>query len=132
MNVFDFVNDLTTDKKYLYDEESASAYVPFVINKAVSFTADTVMFANFLNEHASLDKQMQHDYLWYGIRKKPKKYNKWPKKVDNNLNIIMKMYRCNEREAAQIHAILSEEQLSALRQIEETLNNATRNNKKRN
>lgn len=128
---FDFVNDITSDKKYVFDAESATSYVPFVINKAVSFSVDSIMAANFLNEHVELDKQLQHDYLWYGLRKKPKKYNKWPKKTDKNLNIVMKMYRCNEREAIQIHAILTDEQMSVLRQIEDTLNNATGNNKKR-
>ncbi len=126
MTPFGFVNDITSGKKNLFNEETEKQYVPFIVNKSLSFATDTVVVANIANEFAFLDKQMQHDLLWYGIKKRPKSFNKWPKKTAKNLNIVQLMYNCNEQNASAIAAILTEEQMAVLRQIEDTLNNAQR------
>lgn len=129
INPFDFVNDIQSGKKYIFDDVTEKQYVPFLINKGLSFSPDTVILANYANEFAFLDKQMQHDLLWYGIKKRPKSFNKWPKKTAKNLNIVQQLYECNEQEAATIASILTEEQMAVLRQIEDTINNAQRSTK---
>lgn len=126
MTPFDFVNDITSDKKYLFDEQTEGQYVPFVINKTLSFSVDTILMANFVNENNHLDKEMQHDLLWFGVRKKPKKFHRWPKKDAKNLNMIQRLYNCNERNATQIAGLLTQEQLNIIEEIEESLNNAYR------
>lgn len=126
INPFEFVTDIQSTKNYIFDDVRESSYVPFIVNKALSFSPDTVILANYANEYAFLDKQMQHDLLWYGIRKRPKSFNKWPKKTAQNLNIVQQMYDCNEQQAAVIASILTEEQMAVLRQIEDTMNNAQR------
>jgi hypothetical protein len=49
-------------------------YPPFIINRGLSFMQDTIHFANIMNRFSALDKQQQHDFYFYGIRKKKLKF----------------------------------------------------------
>jgi hypothetical protein len=114
----------------LFDDETRKQYVPFVVNKAMSFSPDTILLANFINTNSHLDLELQHDMYWYTLKKRPKRFQKWPQKNLKNLNIIMRVYQCSEKKALEIQKILTEEQLAILDNIEETFENATRTSTK--
>ena len=110
---FEFINSFNSKAKYLLESElDEKDYSPWIINKGLTFTMDTVMFANEVNKMYGLDKKLQHDFYFYGIPK-GKRFGKWQKKAEesNTLKQIMDIYSCNLNVAMQYINVLSEEQL---------------------
>lgn len=124
--LFDFVDAITTTKEDLFkDPEAKMDYVPFLVNKAMSFYGDTVLYANELNQHASLPKEWQFYFYLNSIPKK-KRFSKWVNKdkESKSLNIVMEYYGYSAREAENILSILTKQQLTT---IEEKLKKGGRN-----
>lgn len=80
---FDFVNDISFDKAYIY-RESPKSFKPFLINKALSAFPDCLHSVAFLNTNHGLNEKMQHDYLFYSLSKRKRfKKDGWLKKSDS-------------------------------------------------
>lgn len=124
--LFDFVDAITTTKEDLFqDPEAKMDYVPFLVNKAMSFYGDTVLYANELNQHASLPKEQQFYFYLNSIPKK-KRFSKWVNKdkESKSLNIVMEYYNYSAREAENVLSVLTKEHLTM---IEEKLKKGGRN-----
>ena len=120
MTPFDFVNAATTNKKDLMtntenDALAESSYVPFVVNKALSYFPDTVLHANEMNR-SIVDKKLQFHYLLNSIRP-AKRFAKWVKK-DNveNLEAVKQFYGYNTDKAVQALSILTDDNLHYIKQ----------------
>jgi hypothetical protein len=114
---FDFVNSVQFDKKDLIvDDWSERQYNPFIINKSLSFGADTVIQANEMNSRPHLDKKLQFDFLRNIIPAK-KRYNKWLKgeKLEA-IEIVKQYYGYNTVKAQEVVSILSHQQIDSLKQ----------------
>lgn len=99
ISLFDFVNDITSQKRGLFDENTERQYPPFMINKAMSQNKDTALLANELNKAAVDDKQMHYDFLFWSVPAR-KRYGKWAKAEPNNealLNGIKLEFGCSTR-----------------------------------
>ena len=80
---FDFVNDISFDKAYIY-QDSPKSFKPFLINKALSAFPDCLHSVAFLNTNHGLNEKMQHDYLFYSLSKRKRfKKDGWLKKTDS-------------------------------------------------
>lgn len=80
---FDFVNDVSFDKQYLYEGAAVRNFKPFLINKALSAFPDCLQQVVFLNENHDLDEKMQHDFLFYSLSKRKRfKKDGWLKKTE--------------------------------------------------
>ena len=113
---FDYAKSVTETKEYMItDEASEKAYIPFLINRTLSFNVDTIMHANEMNINSGLDKKLQYDYYYYMLPKR-KRYNKWfKKKEDIDLQLVRDYYKCNIQKAKEALTILSKEQLETIR-----------------
>lgn len=80
-SVWDFVNSLSQDKNYMFDESTSKEYTAFTINRAFSIHVDTLHHAMMMNQCYNLDKKMQHDYYYHVLPKKVRR-KKWLKKTD--------------------------------------------------
>lgn len=99
-------------------EGFGKAYTPFIVNKAFANTKDTVLFANEMNMRASLDKDMQYDFYFYGVLKNPRRFGKWHKKQDqDNLDLIQRHYCVNMQRAEGILARLTKEQVEQIKEM---------------
>lgn len=114
---FDFVNSIQFDKKELIvDEWAEKQYNPFIINKSLSFGADTVIQANEMNSRPHLDKKLQYDFLRNIISAK-KRYNKWLKKEKlEAIDIVKQYYGYNTVKAQEVVSILSQKQIDLIKQ----------------
>ena len=114
---FDFVNSIQFDKKeMIVDEWSEKQYNPFIINKSLSFGADTVIQANEMNSRPHLDKKLQYDFLRSIISAK-KRYNKWLKKEKlEAIDIVKQYYGYNTVKAQEVVSILSQKQIDLIKQ----------------
>ena len=92
------------------------AYVPFMVNRGLSYFSDSVLFANEMNRYAGLPSKMQYDFLRFGLRPR-KRFSKWFKRADDgsDVQLLMKHYECNADRAREIMTFYPEEQLVTLR-----------------
>ena len=130
LSFFDFLNSVNAGPSspnlmaecYAESGEGATpdspdrAYVPFMVNRGLSFFNDTVMFANEMNRYASLPAKMQYDFLRHGIRPR-KRFSKWGKRADDtaDVQLLMKHYSCNAERAREVISFYPEDELSKLR-----------------
>lgn len=117
---FDFVNSITFNKNDLMpDDLTEKEYVPYIVNKALSYFPDTILYANEMNLNHGLDSKLQYHYLINSIRPK-KRFSKWVKKQeDNDLDAVIQYYGYSRVKAQQALSLLSPMQLE---QIKKRLN----------
>jgi CRISPR/Cas system CSM-associated protein Csm2 small subunit len=125
-NPFDFLNAINLSKKDLIREDPLTEkdYNPFMVNRGLSYFADTVMYANEMNRHSSIPKIWQNDFYLTMITKK-KRFSKWHKKEANSkqLELVMEYYKYSTEKAQEVFSLLTEDQL---KQIEQSLNKGGR------
>lgn len=119
MSFFDFLNAINTTKKDLLKEDplSEKEYVPFMINRGLSYFTDTVMFANEMNRYPSIPKNWQFDFYRIGIPVR-KRFSKWSKKDQNSddIKLVMNVYSYSAEKATRALELLTEEQIKILRE----------------
>jgi len=114
---FDFVNAINFSKDALIvDDWSEKQYVPYIVNKALSYGADTVIPANEMNARPHLDKKLQFQFLINNIRPR-KRYNKWIKaeKIES-IEVIKKYYGYSTEKARQVLPLLDQSMIDSLKQ----------------
>lgn len=121
MNPFDFINEINSGKKDLIreDPQNEKDYVPFMVNRGLSYFADTVMYANEMNRVSGVPKLWQNDFFLNSISRK-KRFSKWHKKEadSQSLQLVMEYYKYSSKRAQEVMDILSPDQL---KMIEEKL-----------
>ena len=114
---FTYLNAITHTKENLVtDEQSEKSYVPYIVNKGLSYGPDTVIFANEMNARPHLDKAMQFSFLINSIRPK-KRFNKWikPEKIDA-IEVIKEYYGYSTEKARHALPLFSQETIKLLKQ----------------
>jgi hypothetical protein len=116
MTPFDFVNSITFNKNNLIKEQyEERAYVPFVVNQALSYYNDTILFANQVNLYPTLDNKMQYDYLRHSITKR-KRFSKWIKtRNSEDVDAVRRFYKYSWSKAAEAVKCLTEQQLAEIK-----------------
>lgn len=113
---FDFLGSINTSKKNLMigtDEEKQ--YVPFVVNRSLSYFQDTVGLANAINIHHHIDNRLQYEFFINIVRKR-KRFSKWVKPtVENDVEVIKEYYGYSNEKARQALPLLSSQQLEFIK-----------------
>ena len=118
MGPFDVIKNISQTKVDSTKEDGfESAYVPFLINRGLSFFVDTLFYVNEMNLNSHLPKKMQHDYLFNSISAK-KRFAKWPKKKDEdeNLELVKQYFGYNNEKAKAVLPLLNETQLTKIKE----------------
>lgn len=123
MTPFDYVNAINSKaKKDIMsgtddDRQAENDYVPYVVNRTLSYFPDTVLHANELNRRHFLEKKLQFHYLLNNIRP-GKRFAKWIKPEDSDeLELVKQYYSFNDEKARQALPLLSKVQLTMIRKI---------------
>jgi len=113
---FDYVNDINYGKKnIMVDDVAEKDYNAFIVNRALSYFNDTVLYANEMNIHHSLDAKLQYDFL-INIVRKQKRWSKWIKPNEvTNLELIKEYYGYSNEKAKSVLSLLNDEQLQELK-----------------
>lgn len=122
MQLKDFLSSINHDKKPLLDTDEAAvkAYTPFVVNRCLSYFADTLFHANEMNCSPWLDNKSQFDFYRLAVRKK-KRFSPWLRKdTEENVTLIKQAYGYTESKAREVLNILSTEDLHAIRKALDT------------
>jgi hypothetical protein len=116
-NPFDYVNSINISKKdIMTDDISEKAYPAFMVNRALSYFNDTVLYANEMNVNHHLDNILQYHFLINIVRKK-KRFSKWLKPQEvNNLELIKEYYGYSNEKAKSVLPLFNNEQIELLKQ----------------
>lgn len=118
MSPFDFINAINLTKKNLFEDPQAHKdYVPFIVNRGLSYFPDTILYANAMNMHSDVPKDWQFSYFLNTIPKK-KRFSKWAKKEAETepLKLVMEYFGYSSEKANEALSILSEEQLAMIKE----------------
>lgn len=113
---FNFLEEINYGKKNIYNDETAKDYLPFMINRGLSYFNETIHFANTMNKYHFLDKDMQFTFLINTIRKR-KRYSNWFKpESDGDIEVIKEYYGYSNDKARQVITLFTPEQLRILKE----------------
>ncbi len=109
---FDFANAINHSKENLIvDDWSERQYNSWIVNKSLSYGADTVIYANEMNARPHLERRLQFDFLINTVRPR-KRYNKWLKaETVDVLATVQEYYGYSIDKARQVLPLLSDAQL---------------------
>ena len=115
MKLGDYLNAINYSKDDLFaDEEAAKGYVPFIVNRSLSYFPDTILQANDMNIHADLGKREQFDYLRHSIRKR-RRFSKWLRKTeDKRIESVKIYYNLGTKKALESMRVLSDRQIDEI------------------
>jgi hypothetical protein len=103
------------DRSVLDDPQFAKDYVPFIINRALSYHQDAVLSANMMNERPWLDAASQFQFLLNTLAAR-KRFSKWIKAtVPNDAKSVAEYYGCSIRHARNIVDLHTKEQMKIIR-----------------
>lgn len=116
MTPFDYLNSINdTKQNIMTDDIDERAYVPFVINRTLSYFSDTVAIANEMNRYHHIDKKLQYHFLINIIRKR-KRFSKWAKPdLVSDMEVVKQYYGYSNEKARQVFHLLSPEHIEELR-----------------
>jgi hypothetical protein len=112
---FDFANAINyTKEDMMVDERTENDYNPFIVNRALGFSPDTVIASNEMNSRHHLDKKMQFDFLRSVVRK-AKRYNKWIKAEESDLEAVQEYFGYSFNKAKDALKLLSKDDMDKIK-----------------
>ena len=107
---------LQTKKNPFGQDHEYNDYVPFIVNRALSYHNDCLLYVAELNRLNNLDKDMQYQYLLNSIRSMKRPFKKWQKlETDNNLECVKTYFGYSNQKAKEALRILTDEQIDEIR-----------------
>ena len=118
MKLGDYLKAINFSKEPLMDSEDIlmeKEYLPFIVNRCLSFFPDTIIQSNYMNVVPHIDKKMQFDFLINTIRKS-KRYSPWIKEsLPEDINFIKEYFGYNNRKAKEALEILTEDDIDKIK-----------------
>ena len=107
---------LQTKKSPFEQDYEYRDYTPFVVNRALSYHRDCLLYVAELNRLNFLDKDMQYQYLLNSIRSMKRPFQKWQKlEIDENLECVKTYFGYSNRKAKEALRILTDEQIDEIK-----------------
>lgn len=115
MDLFkDLIPSIMVTKKNVLEEEKE--YNSFMVNRALSYHADCIMYANEMNCNFGLDGTPQYHYHLNKVRARKRPFVKWEKPVKlDDLLAVKLFFGYSDKRATECLKILTEEQLQIIR-----------------
>jgi hypothetical protein len=108
----DYLNAVNHTKVPLLDTDDESiekGYVPFVMNRCLSYFPDTIFYVNEMNIRPDTSKKMQFDFYLHSLRKR-KRFSKWLKRENpDDLQAVMDYFEYSEAKAREALNVLPKE-----------------------
>jgi hypothetical protein len=103
-------------KKVVVTAENEKDYVPFVVNRALSFHNDILMFVNQMNLVPNADPLLQYHYLLNTVRAYRRPFQKWQKRETvENLDAVKEYFGYSNEKAKDALSILSDAQIEEIK-----------------
>jgi len=107
---------LQTKKNVIRDDIDLKDYKPFMVNRALSYHMDCVLYANEMNVHSQLDPDMQYLYLLNTIRPMKRTFQPWQKAdVNKDIECVKQFFGYSNEKAKDVLRILNDEQIAEIK-----------------
>jgi len=114
---FDYVKSINGNSSVsiMADESDRKQYLPFIINRSLSYHMDTIMLANEMNLNSHLDVREQYDFLRLTVRPR-KRFAKFQKTThEEDADVLVQEYSMNRQRAEEALRFLSKDEINRLR-----------------
>jgi len=112
----DIIPSIQQTKKVVVTAENERDYVPFVVNRSISYHLDMVMASNQMNMMPSADALLQYHYLLNSVRKYKRPFQKWQKRETlENLDVVKEYYGYSNEKAKEALSILSDDNVAYIK-----------------
>lgn len=107
---------LQTKENVIRDEIDLKDYKPFLVNRALSYHMDCVLYVNEMNKWPDVDPGMQYSYLLNTIRSMKRKFQPWQKaSSDKDIESIKLYFGYSNEKAREALRILNDEQIAEIK-----------------
>ena len=104
---------LQTKKDVLEDEKDYNA---FLVNRALSYHIDCILYANQMNMNSKIDNKLQFHYFLHTIRPRKRKFQPWQKPISvEDLESVKEYFGYSNEKAKKALKILSNENLEFIK-----------------
>ena len=112
---------LQNKKSVIENDQDAKDYQPYMVNKALSYHVDVVLYANDMNMCYHLHKKAQYEYLINSVRGMKRPYAQWHKaSKTNDLEAVKLFFGYSTRRAREALNLLTDDQLKIIRRKTDT------------
>jgi len=113
LSPFDFIKSINEKTGNLMEvsPDTEKDYTPFVVNRGLSFSPDTILYANEMNCLPFTERRMQYDYLYASVRRR-KRFDKWIKPEEGNeelVQAVMQRYGIGRKRADEYISLMDVE-----------------------
>jgi len=107
---------LQTKKNVFEEERDYKDYKPWLINRALSFHQDCILYANEINMYPDVDSDMQYQYYLNTIRPMKRKFQPWQKsEVLKDIECVKQYFGYSNEKAKEALRILDDEQIAEIK-----------------
>jgi len=90
-------------------------YIPFIINKGMSYFPESIIQSNNMNFFCGIDKRMHFDYLQHSVRRR-KRFSKWLKKnTPDDLQVVKDYFGYSNSKAYDVLDILTGDDINKMK-----------------
>ncbi len=115
----DYLKAINESKEPLLDSDDVmweKKYPPYIINKGLSYFADTVIMANEMNRLHHASKHMQFSFFLNSIKSR-KRFSKWLKSSKmKDLDVVKQHFGYSNKRAQEVLTILTKEKLDYIKE----------------
>jgi hypothetical protein len=114
----DVLPSILETKERVITEDNEKDYLPFLVNKAISYHRDCIFWVNAMNMNSHLPRKLQYDCFLYKLRKWKRPRMKWvkPDPVED-LEAVKTYYNFSTAKAKEAIKVLSEEELNTIKKL---------------
>lgn len=107
---------LQNKKSVFHDEIDYKEYKPFIVNRALSYHMDCVLYVNQMNMNPGIEPDMQYSYLLNTIRSMKRKFQPWQKSsIDKDIECVKQYFGYSNEKAKEALRILNDEQIAEIK-----------------
>ena len=118
MSPFDITNSICATRDNIWGEEVERDYKPFMINRALSYHYDTIMYAQAMNARSHIPAQQQYDFLRMSIQPKKKRFAKWSKREkDEQISVLTEAFKISPKLAQSYASLLNTEEIDKIKSL---------------
>ena len=118
MTPFDFINAINVSKQNLFEDPLATKdYIPYIVNRGLSYFPDTVLYANEMNLNSGIPNDWQFSFFLNSIPKK-KRFSKWHKKdaETESFRLVKEYFGYSDEKVKEALTILTDDQLTMIKE----------------
>ena len=107
---------LQTKESVFRDEIDLNDYNPFIVNRALAYHLDCVLYVQEMNLYPHLDKDIQYQYLINSVRPMKRKYQAWQKSEKaKDIDCVKAYFGYSNQKAKEALSILTDEQIAEIK-----------------